>query len=67
MTAPVLQVGDKLVAKGYNEARWQALLDEAGYPKTLPPRTRPLAPKPAEPPRTDAQASPSTPGGYPKN
>ena len=32
--APVLAVGDKLVAKGYNEARWQAMLDEAGYPKT---------------------------------
>ena len=28
--APVLTVGDKLVAKGYNEARWQAMLDEAG-------------------------------------
>jgi len=32
MTAPVLQVGDKLVAKGYNEARWTTMLDEAGYP-----------------------------------
>ena len=36
--APVLSVGDKMVAKGYNEARWQAMLDEAGYPKTQPPR-----------------------------
>ena len=36
--APVLTVGDKQVAKGYNEARWQAMLDEAGYPKTQPPR-----------------------------
>jgi glutaredoxin len=36
--APVLTVGDKQVAKGYNEARWQAMLDEAGYPKTPPPR-----------------------------
>lgn len=69
MTAPVLQVGDKLVAKGYNEARWQALLDEAGYPKTLPPRTRSLAPPPpSSPPRTDTQATPVSPaGGYPKN
>jgi hypothetical protein len=32
--APVLTVGDRLIAKGYNEARWQAMLDEAGYPKT---------------------------------
>jgi glutaredoxin len=30
--APVLQLGDKLVAKGFNESRWQAMLDEAGYP-----------------------------------
>jgi glutaredoxin len=67
MTAPVLQVGDKLVAKGYNEARWQALLDEAGYPKTLPPRTRPVAPKPAEPPRAEPPPSPVSPNGYPKN
>ncbi len=36
--APVLQVGDKQVAKGFNEDRWQSLLDEAGYPKTPPPR-----------------------------
>ena len=69
MTAPVLQVGDKLVAKGYNEARWQSLLDEAGYPKTLPPRTRPVSPKAtAEPPRADTQAAPvAPPGAYPKN
>ena len=38
MTAPVLQVGDKLVAKGYNEARWTTMLDEAGYPKAPAPR-----------------------------
>ena len=43
--APVLAVGDKLVAKGYNEARWQAMLDEAGYPKT-----------PAQPPRSASRA-----------
>ena len=36
--APVLTVGDKMVAKGFNEARWQAMLDEAGYPKTPPTR-----------------------------
>ena len=42
--APVLTVGDKLTAKGFNEARWQAMLDEAGYPKTQAPRrAAPLA------------------------
>ncbi len=39
--APVLQVGDKLVAKGLDEARWQAMLDEAGYPRTPPLRKMP--------------------------
>lgn len=70
MTAPVLQVGEKLVAKGYNEQKWQALLDEAGYPKTLPPRTRALPTKPANepPPRTETQPAPAAPaGGYPRN
>ena len=36
--APVLQIGDKLIAKGFNEARWTAMLDEAGYPKSAPRR-----------------------------
>lgn len=72
MTAPVLQVGEKLVAKGFNEAKWQSLLDEAGYPKTLPPRTRPPMPaaKPAAepPPAGTTQVKPPPPGGgYPKN
>lgn len=39
MSAPVLQVGDKLVAKGYNEARWNTMLDQAGYPKAPAKRT----------------------------
>lgn len=39
LEAPVLQVGDKLVAKGFNEAKWNAMLDQAGYPKTPPRRT----------------------------
>ena len=38
-TAPVLQVGDKLVQKGFNEAKWNALLDQAGYPKSPARRT----------------------------
>jgi glutaredoxin len=32
--APVLALGDKIIVKGYSESRWQAALDEAGYPKT---------------------------------
>ncbi len=36
--APVLALGDKLIVKGYSESRWQAALDEAGYPKTPTPR-----------------------------
>ena len=35
--APVLALGDKIIVKGYSEARWQAALDEAGYPKTPAP------------------------------
>jgi glutaredoxin len=69
--APVLQVGDKLVAKGFNEARWTTMLDEAGYPKSAPRR---LAAKPAaEPAAPAAPAGPApeavpVPGaGYPKN
>jgi glutaredoxin len=74
--APVLQVGDKLVSKGLNEQRWQAMLDEAGYPKTPPPRR--TAPGGAPPRPADAKTRSETPpapapppaasdGGYPKN
>ena len=65
---PVLQVGDKLVAKGYNEARWTTMLDEAGYPKAPPPRrTAAGGPRAPEPPRAEAQtvAPPPKGGGYP--
>ena len=40
-SVPVLQVGEKMVAKGLLEARWQTMLDEAGYPKTPAPRRTP--------------------------
>ena len=40
-SVPVLQVGEKMVAKGLLEARWQAMLDEAGYSKTPAPRRTP--------------------------
>jgi len=43
LQAPVLTVGDKLVAKGYSETRWQTMLDQAGYPKApAPRRTAPI-------------------------
>jgi glutaredoxin len=69
--APVLQLGDKLVAKGFNESRWQAMLDEAGYPKSAPRRTTTPkgAPEPPPPPPAAAppEAVPVPGGGYPKN
>lgn len=43
-TAPVLQVGDKLIAKGFAEAQWNALLDQAGYPRSPPRRSAPVQP-----------------------
>jgi hypothetical protein len=69
--APVLTVGDKQVAKGFNEARWQAMLDEAGYPKTpAPKRSAPTA-RVSEPPPpvqdgTRAVGMPQRGGDYPK-
>lgn len=69
--APVLQLGDKLIAKGFNESRWQAMLDEAGYPKSAPRRTVTAkgAPEPSPPPPASApsEAVPVPGGGYPKN
>jgi len=75
LQAPVLQIGDKQFAKGYSEARWTAMLDEAGYPKApanrraAPPGGRapaeagaPAAPAPAP----DAAPSVAAPGNYPK-
>jgi glutaredoxin len=67
MTAPVLVVGDKLVAKGYNEARWTSMLDDAGYPKAQPPRRQVPGARPPEPPRAETQSTAPPPkgGGYP--
>ena len=73
--APVLQVGDKLIAKGFNEARWTAMLDDAGYPKSPPRRVAtkvspqaPVAPAaPAAPAAPESSQSVAVPGsGYPK-
>jgi glutaredoxin len=71
--APVLAVGDKLIVKGYNESRWQATLDEAGYPKTPAPRKAAPAARAADvpPPAAAAEAAravapPARGGDYPK-
>lgn len=68
LQAPVLQVGDKLVAKGYNEAKWNAMLDDVGYPKAAPRRTVPArAPAETAAAKSDApQAAPAPASGYPK-
>src|SRR6266545_4878963 len=67
LQAPVLQVGDKLVVKGFNEAKWQAMLDEAGYPKTPAQRRSTPAGRAAEPAaKTEEAASAAPAGGYPK-
>jgi hypothetical protein len=66
----VLQVGDKLHVKGFNEPRWQAMLDDAGYPKS-PPSRRGQALRPPVPdaaPRAESMpaAAPAPGSGYPK-
>ena len=78
---PVLQVGEKLVAKGFLETRWQSILDDAGYPKTPAPRRTPAARAGEQAAETTAKSAvPTTPpappvtpsttpqadGGYPK-
>jgi glutaredoxin len=75
--APVLQVGDKLIAQGFNEVRWTAMLDEAGYPKSAPRRiavkvpaeavpATPAAPAAAASTEAATQAVAIPGGGYPK-
>lgn len=74
LNAPVLTVGEKMIAKGYNEARWQQMLDDAGYSKTPARRTaqvgRAPGAAPAEPPpSTDTRSAavpPEAAGAYPK-
>ena len=72
LQAPVLQVGDKNILKGYSESAWQAALSEAGYPKTPAPRRTPTGRAPVEPPAGTAPSGAETaqavtaPGGYPK-
>jgi glutaredoxin len=70
--APVLALGDKIIVKGFNEARWQAALDEAGYPKAPAQRRATVVAKPeaapaAPPPEgTRSVAPPPRGGDYPK-
>jgi len=75
LQVPVLQAGDKLLAKGFSDAQWQALLDDAGYPKTPPlRRTQPLKPaepkdaaaEPAAAPPPAPSPAPAAAGSYPK-
>lgn len=68
LDAPALQVGDQY-ATGFNESRWQNLLNDAGYPKTPAPRNAPVgrAPAPAPEASTTTQTvTPPTTGGYPQ-
>ena len=66
---PVLQVGDQVV-KGYLEARWQAALDTAGYPKAPAQKVsstpRAPEPKPAAPSAQGSVATPPKGTDYPK-
>ena len=60
-SAPVLQIGDKQVIEGYNEERWQASLDQAGYPKSAPP----LRAQPARAPAAAPAVGSPQPGAVP--
>lgn len=70
--APVLTLGDKIVVKGFSESRWQAALDEAGYPKAQAQRRGPTVGRsePGTPPAAAQGAraiAPAAKGGdYPK-
>ena len=73
MTAPVLKVGDKPPVTGFNADVWQKMLDDAGYPRSVPQRTiaraAPKSPDAAakSQPEPEAPAAPRVPGSdYPK-
>ena len=53
LDAPTVQVGDQY-ATGFNEGKWQAMLNDAGYPKTPPPRTNPVGRPPLPTPAPSA-------------
>jgi glutaredoxin len=66
---PVLQVGEKQVLQGYNEDRWQAALDDAGYPRSIRIAHRePARTATAAKPKVEEVPPPPRPGsGYPVN
>ena len=72
MQAPVLQAGDKVIVRGFSDSQWQAVLDDAGYPKA-PPRRRSPSPVEASKGAPAPTAPPAAPvtgparGGYPAN
>jgi len=71
LDAPALQVGDQY-ATGFNESRWQNLLNDAGYPKTPAPRNAPVGRAPAAAPAAPEAGTatqtvtPPTTGSYPQ-
>jgi glutaredoxin len=67
-SAPVLTIGDKEIMQGYNEQRWQAMLDEAGYPRSMPtlPHVPARAGAPAQKVASDSAAGPQKPVADPK-
>lgn len=62
LEVPVLAIGAVIRLKGYEAGAWDAALDEAGYPKSVPSSMRP---KPVEPAKADAKGElkPATEGG----
>jgi hypothetical protein len=63
---PVLQVG-RQVLRGFEEANWNAALDNAGYPKTALVPVTPIRAKPAAaPPPAQEQAAPESESGRAK-
>jgi hypothetical protein len=70
LDAPAIQVGEQY-SVGFNEAKWQGMLSDAGYPKTPPPRITPVA-KPAAAPEVGTITQTAQPavmpkgGGYPQ-
>jgi glutaredoxin len=56
LEVPLLQVGQLKLIKGYLAAEWDAALDQAGYPSSAIPGTKPAAKPPAQPPAQPAAA-----------
>jgi glutaredoxin len=64
--APVLQVGEQYTT-GFNESKWQAMISDAGYPKTPSPRRIPAGQAATAPAEASAVANPAAPAtAYPK-